>query len=584
MPKANQIQAQDATLQSLANRSATAFAAAVLCVYPLYIDHFSNLGITKYTGVATLMLAFSLWLGALALVGAKPYPGRLKGQYHTMWALGAFVAANLVSTVASLSPVSSLWGLGGYYGGLSLVVLTALAYLCVRAFALPKLPDGLMLATGVTTILVTILYVLNIFNIDPIGAYENTAVIERAQFFSTLGQKNFNAGYFCIALPLAFYAFITAVGAKRTLLYGIPAFFGGLTLAVVDAEGLLLGLLAAGLVLVCQKQFDTRWLRRMAVIGMSFFAWAGWMQYMREHVYTQGGTPMLAALGKVAVAGFGICFAVWAALAVLRRLLGRELSLWLPGRIVTAVLVVGAAVVVILANCWAGFPSLGERLDGVLIFNDDWGTYRGTAWRIAWGSWADGSLWRKLVGVGPGMMHDAVAAWAGADITPRMATFYAAHNEFLEQLLTTGLLGLAAWVWFIGSHLRRAAHNWNRPGVAAVGLALISYLAQSLVSIRVSMIFPEVMILFAFLAAFCADAEAEQAVSAAPAALPADKGEKGKKGKKSKKQRGTASTAEPAPQPSAARRALMWFAILAAAVLAMAVCGGFSKLLFGFLY
>ena len=67
-------------------------------------------------------------------------------------------------------------------------------------------------------------------------------------------------------------------------------------------------------------------------------------------------------------------------------------------------------------------------------------------------------------------------AWAGSDVTERMKTFYAAHNEYLEQLLTTGLLGLAAWVWFAVSHLRCAAKNWLRPGVAPVTLALVSYL------------------------------------------------------------------------------------------------------------
>ena len=54
-------------------------------------------------------------------------------------------------------------------------------------------------------------------------------------------------------------------------------------------------------------------------------------------------------------------------------------------------------------------------------------------------SWLAQPVWRKLLGVGPGMMHTAVADWAGAGITDRMKTFYAAHNEYLELLLTTDL-------------------------------------------------------------------------------------------------------------------------------------------------
>ena len=68
---------------------------------------------------------------------------------------------------------------------------------------------------------------------------------------------------------------------------------------------------------------------------------------------------------------------------------------------------------------------------------------------------------------------------------------------------------VAAWVWFVAVHLRKAAQNWLRPGVAPVTLALVSYLAHAAVSIRVSMIFPEIMLLFGLLQVFCLPPEGE---------------------------------------------------------------------------
>ena len=550
-------------LRRLAARSATAFLLAVLCIFPLYIDKFSNLGVVKFTGVCTLSWAFTLWLGMLALIGAKPSPDRLPWKTdHGLRALGAVTASGVVSTVLSLSPQASFWGLGGYYGGCMMVLFTAAGYLAVRAFAPQKILNGLTFCVGVTTAIVTVLYVLNIFNIDLIGTYADTAVVERAQFFSTLGQKNFCSGFMAFALPLVFYAFLAARGVRHTVFYGIPAFFGGLALAVVDAEGLALGIGVAVLVLICQKTFTTRTLRRLAVIGAFFFFHAGWMQYMRTHVYTQGGKPMLAALGHVAQIGFVLCLALWAALRFGLR--GREAPLHKLGRAVAGVAVAGAAVLAVLANCWPNFPSLG-RLDDLLIFNDDWGTYRGTAWRITAESWLAQPLWRKLFGVGPGMMHTAVAEWAGAGITDRMKTFYAAHNEYLELLLTTGVAGLAAWLWFVAAHLRKAAQNWLRPGVAPVTLALVSYLAHAVISIRVSMIFPEIMLLFALLQAFCLPEEHEE-----PA--PAEKCPK--HGKKDK-------PAAPAEQPGLVQ---LWLPPIAAAIVMMAVCGAISRVIFGFLF
>ena len=552
---------QTQQLRQMAQRSAAAFLLAVLCVYPLYIDKFSNLGVVKFTGAATLCWAFCLWLGALAAVGARPHVGRLPWRSDpALWALGAVVGTGVLSTVTSLSPVMSLWGLGGYYGGCMMVLFTAASYLAVRAFASQKLLNGLTFCVGITTALVTVLYVLNIFNIDLIGTYADTAVVERAQFFSTLGQKNFCSGFMAFALPLVFYAFLVARGVRHTMLYGIPTFFGALALAVVDADGLALGIGAAVLVLICQRIFTTRTLRRLAVVGMFFFADAGWMQYMRTHVYTQGGKPILASFGHYAQVGFAGCAAVWAVLFF--ALYGREIPLWKAGRVLAAVVVSLGVVLVVLANFLPGFPSLGQKLDDLLVFSDDWGTYRGTAWRISWSAWTAQPLWRKLVGVGPGMMHTAVAQWAGADITARMKTFYAAHNEYLELLLTGGVLSLAAWVWFVAAHLRKAAQNWLRPGVAPVTLALVSYLAHAAVSIRVSMIFPEIMLLFALLQVFCLPPE-EDAVPA-----PA----KGKKGSRA---------AEGSAQPGLIR---IWAGPIVAAVVMMAACGAASRVVFGFLY
>ena len=550
-------------LRRMAERSVAAFLLAVLCVYPLYIDKFSNLGVVKFTGVATLSWAFCLWLGALVAIGARPRAGRLPWRTdHGLWALGAVVATGVVSTVTSLSPAMSLWGLGGYYGGCMMVLFTAVGYLAVRAFAPQKLLNGLTFCVGITTALVTVLYVLNIFNIDLIGTYADTAVVERAQFFSTLGQKNFCSGFMAFALPLVFYAFLVARGARHTLFYGVPAFFGGLALAVVDADGLALGIGAAVLVLLCQKIFTTRTLRRLMVIGMFFFADAGWMQYMRTHVYTQGGKPILAAFGHYAQLGFAVCAAVWAVLFFALR--SREIPLWKAGRVLAAIAVTLGVVLVALANFMPGFPSLG-KLDDLLVFNDDWGTYRGTAWRISWSAWTAQPFWRKLLGVGPGMMHTAVAQWAGADITARMKTFYAAHNEYLELLLTSGVLGLAAWVWFVTVHLRKAAQNWLRPGVAPVTLALVSYLAHAAVSIRVSMIFPEIMLLFGLLQVFCLPPEGEDA--------PIQP--------KGKKARQPVPNGNNAPAPGLIRT---WIGPAAAAVVMMAVCGAASRVVFGFLY
>ena len=110
---------QQQAINRLAGTSATAFLCAVLCVYPLYIDKFSNLGVTKFTGCFTLFLLFLLWLVACTAIGARaPRPRNANaGRDVTLWGVLAFAGTSLISTFTSLSPTASTWGLGGYYGG-----------------------------------------------------------------------------------------------------------------------------------------------------------------------------------------------------------------------------------------------------------------------------------------------------------------------------------------------------------------------------------------------------------------------------------------------------------------------------------
>lgn len=535
--------------------AAAVFSAAALCAFPLFLDRFSNLGVVKFTAGATLCLAFSLWLGACCLVGSRPPRGRFAAARRdpTLWALAAFVAAGILSTVFSLDATASLWGLRGYYGGLVMALYTAAACLAVRAYAAAVDVRGVLCGMGWAALVILAVYLLNAFGFDPLGAYVGIAEQEKGQFFSTLGQFDYVAGGLALLLPAAWYLFLTAEGRRQTLAAAVPALGGTLAFSLVISDGLLLGVGTAALVAVCSRGFRTRHLGRVMLLGASFFGWAGLLRQLRAHFAFTGGLPLLAGLGRWAVPGCLVCLVAW---AVLRRCPDRPL--YLAGRALAALTVVAALAGLLLANLWPGWP--GGVLDNFLVFGWEWGTWRGLAWQAALGAWCGGGPLRWLLGYGPCMTHDAIALWApvsGIAWPDRLDTFYAAHNEYLEQLLTTGLLGLAAWAVFAAAHLGRAWRHRRRPGVVPVALCLVSYLAQAAVSNRVSMLFPPVMVLFGWLAALCAVPE--------PAAPAPAKGRK--------------KAAAAAPNP-AKRLATVY----AAAFAAMWVSGALARVIFWFLY
>ena len=170
---------QDLALARLTGSAATAFLVAVCCVFPLYIDRFSNLGLIKFSGVFTLLLLFALLLGACAAIGARPQPSRLYSRSGGLLALAAVVLSALLSTCLSLDPVASVWGIGSYYGGMMLILLTAVGYLGIRAFAELKDLDFLFLGIGVTSSLVVVVYVQNGYS----GAKVTNAAKYTLQFY-----------------------------------------------------------------------------------------------------------------------------------------------------------------------------------------------------------------------------------------------------------------------------------------------------------------------------------------------------------------------------------------------------------------
>lgn len=479
-----------------------AFSAAVLCAFPLYIHRFNDLGATKFLTGLLLCLVFAAAPAGCFLFGARIRPGRFADLRRdpTAPALAAFVLATALSTALSLDPHASLWGLNGYYGGMLLVEYTAVAYLVVRAFADPADAPGLLCAMGWAAAVILVLYMLNVFGVDPLHAYEGTYGSDRIRFFSTIGNKDFVSGALAVMLPPVWYMFLTAEPGRQARTFGAPALLGTLAFAIVDVTGLLLGVGTAVLVGICCRGFCIRHLRRAALLGAALFGWSALVWALRGQLTAYDEPTFAVRLGGMTMPLCLLFLVLWV-------LLGScpDRPLHRAGRALTALLAVGAAAALVLANLWP--DRLPAVLRDLLVADWKWGTGRGLIWHASAACWWDAAPWRKLLGFGPGMTWDAINVWApltGIEWEDRLTTYYAAHNEYLEQLLTTGLLGLAAWLAFAAAHLRKAWQNRQNAAAAAIALGLVSYLAQAAVSIRVSAVFPLVMVLSAWLAVLTA--------------------------------------------------------------------------------
>ena len=182
-----------------------------------------------------------------------------------------------------------------------------------------------------------------------------------------------------------------------------------------------------------------------------------------------------------------------AACAVLAVLLRRISA---PRQAVQRGLVLGSCAAAALLFVWRnhGGPSLGG-FDNLFLLGPGWATDRGAIFADCWALYRNGSLLRKLVGIGPGMLHRAMTA-AGSGVPYPLEDAIGAHNEYLEMLLCCGAAGLAAWLGVLVSHLRGALGNRSSAGWA---LSLCAYAGQAFFNNRVAAVFPMTALVLAML-------------------------------------------------------------------------------------
>jgi O-antigen ligase len=123
-------------------------------------------------------------------------------------------------------------------------------------------------------------------------------------------------------------------------------------------------------------------------------------------------------------------------------------------------------------------------LEQVLRFNDKWGTHRGYMWIRSMWIFADESIFDKLFGCGPDTFYYAFSPYFKGLEQYGDSSTNAAHNEYINYLITIGIAGTAAYLAVVGSVIARAVKAAKRNPLAIVCVsAVICYSVQAVVNI-----------------------------------------------------------------------------------------------------
>ena len=143
---------------------------------------------------------------------------------------------------------------------------------------------------------------------------------------------------------------------------------------------------------------------------------------------------------------------------------------------------IGVIASMIYFSCIDTKTNLGSL--SILRMNDKWGTHRGFMWIRSFEIFGDLSIFKKLFGTGPDTFYYAFAPYFGELKQYGDSSTNAAHNEYINYLITIGITGLCSYLALVGGVIARAIKKAKENPILIVFVsAVICYSVQALVNI-----------------------------------------------------------------------------------------------------
>lgn len=411
-----------------------------------------------------------------------------------------------LSTALADYKYEALWGSRGRWNGLILWLMFFIAYwLVTRIYHFKKWH---LYAYLIAACLPEIWGITDFFLLDLLNFHEGTAAGYLYTFVSSVGNINTYTNLVAIHLGASVALFVLAKDKKETLLTGISLLIASFAIVMGISDN---GLLAAAaifaflpLVAWNSRQNIVRYFIAMSCFITSVVVTAR-LTIGRATMADSDGGSVLVTLGKTSafIILLGILWIFTIVLLIIYRKKkdGQEegKSMHRARRIWAAVVILGVvAVLAVFIDANLGnHPEIWAPYQNVLIFSDTWGTGRGINWRFAWEYFTrDASFLKKLIGYGPDTYYIiTMDRYKHAMREAGYGIFDSAHNEYIEYIVTIGILGTIAYLGLLATSLRQMFKKPLNPLAVACGFGVLAYAVQAVVNIAIPITTPVLMLL-----------------------------------------------------------------------------------------
>ncbi len=487
-----------------------------------YHDNFIDLTITKRTLFingslifVALMLASTVFHIVYSLIKKKPIIRKQPALFFILgliviWGIGYFFAIDTEDTFL---------GLGMKCTGLLVYLLGAIIILFFGFFL--KWNRLLTLFFLISAFGISLLQVLNRFEIDPLYMYTNLIWYEHPQFIATFGNTNYNGALNCLIIGILMTLFFKCENIKSLFVYGsvlLFAFAGGICCAsnvVFVCIAITMVILAGFACLQPSRWFRIWEIMILFTIPCGFFYF--YYKQLDEELFIWDlmekifkGTYLKYQVA--AVIAFGIL------IAVLYKFMNKHKNgFFLAYKILVSVLIFTGVSAVIIANSDLDFVKNVSIL-GKLKIEGSWGNDRGDLWQRCMSAFIHAPIENKLFGFGFNNIYQALETIGLGVRTVNDTTemIVDAHSIYFNTLLTSGILGVVAWGGFlVYLFIQTAKSITEKKSTGIVTLVgLVSILVQGLVVGPQIFTTPVILIEFGIFSALLANQRAFSSPSA----------------------------------------------------------------------
>lgn len=507
MAKKNSAAAKAPKLRFTVNHAlVTLYTILMFTLFPLFLtNYYQSARRDKFWLFVVVTGIVGVSVGVIALVQYlsknSPHNKQLNTYYDsfnlnlTDIGMLAFLGINLVSTIgATLIAENSVESFSklllGSYGrnmGLLMILMIAVCYFVVSRFFFYKKYVIYFMFIGMTVM--SFVAIVNFYHIDILGIfakYQSNANVQ-ANFTSTIGNKNYLSAMITVALPFsAGLAVATKDKTLRILAY-ISTGLQFMGLLVATSDGGFLGCFAAFAVMLVIVSRDRIKLSKFffCLAVMMFSAKLLWLFDLIMNKNNKGYT----SFSEIFVYNnfVFILIPVFLGLAILCGITKAEVFeryTFIGSFTLVAIGAVAVIVMFIYYSLIDTTSTLGS-FTRFFRFDETWGTHRGFMWIKSFELMKDFNPWEILFGTGPDTFYNEFAIFFDELLTKYGdSSTNAAHNVYINYLVTTGVLGLVSYLLFVGSAIVNSVKNAkvNPLALMCVGV-IVAYAAQDVVNI-----------------------------------------------------------------------------------------------------